>query len=65
MRTLLVVLCLSSIIFFSKCETVEDPAEEETTGEDTCTKEEDDDNIRYLCFKKGQIKWVRMLPFDI
>ena len=45
MRTLLVVLCLSSIIFFSKCETVEDPAEKETTGEDTCTKEEDDDNL--------------------
>ena len=53
MRTLLVFFCLSSIIFFSKCETVQDPEEEETTVADTCTKEDDDENLtKENCFTR-------------
>ena len=53
MRTLLVFFCLSSIIFFSKCETVQDPEEEETTVADTCRKEDDDENLtKENCFTR-------------
>ena len=53
MRTLLVLLCLSSIIFFSKCETVQDPEEEETAVADTCMKEDDDENLtKDICVKR-------------
>ena len=53
MRTLLVFFCLSSIIFFSKCETVQDPEEEETTVADTCMKEDDDENLtKENCFTR-------------